>query len=52
MHINKLTQRSIKKYEVFKTRHDTVYRITYTALAPEHDIVTYLIDYDLLSEDK
>jgi len=40
------------KYGVFTTRPDTVYGVTYTALAPEHEIVTYLIENNLLSDEK
>jgi leucyl-tRNA synthetase len=38
-------------YEVFTTRPDTIYGVTYSALAPEHPIVTYLIEHDLLDDD-
>jgi len=31
-------------YKVFTTRADTIYGVTYSALAPEHDIVKELID--------
>ena len=37
-------------YEVFTTRPDTIYGVTYSALAPEHPIVKYLIEHDLLDE--
>ena len=38
-------------FEVFTTRPDTVYGVTYTALAPEHPIVKALIKNELLSDD-
>ena len=40
-----------KSFDVFTTRPDTIYGVSYTALAPEHDIVTYMIENKLLSED-
>ncbi len=40
------------KYTVFTTRPDTVYGVSYSALAPEHEIVTYLIENNLLSAEK
>lgn len=39
-------------YKVFTTRPDTIYGVSYSALAPEHAIVKYLIEHKLLSEDK
>ena len=41
---------SFEKFDVFTTRPDTIYGVSYTALAPEHAIVTYMIDNNLLSE--
>ena len=38
-------------YEVFTTRPDTIYGVTYSALAPEHPIVTSLIEHDLLETE-
>jgi len=39
------------KYTVFTTRPDTIYGVTYSALAPEHDITKYLLDNDLLEAE-
>jgi leucyl-tRNA synthetase len=38
-------------FDVFTTRPDTIYGVSYTALAPEHPIVSYMIDNALLSEE-
>jgi len=35
-------------FDVFTTRPDTIYGVSYTALAPEHPIVTYMIENALL----
>ena len=40
-----------ESFDVFTTRPDTVYGVSYTALAPEHKIVTYMIENNLLSEE-
>jgi leucyl-tRNA synthetase len=40
------------KYTVFTTRPDTIFGVSYSALAPEHAIVTYLIENNLLSTEK
>jgi len=37
-------------FDVFTTRPDTIYGVSYTALAPEHAIVTYMIENNLLEE--
>jgi len=39
------------KYTVFTTRPDTIYGVTYSALAAEHLITKYLIENDLLDAD-
>ncbi|TLD95453.1 leucine--tRNA ligase [Helicobacter jaachi] len=38
----------IKELEVFTTRPDTIYGVTYCAIAPEHPIVQYLVENKLL----
>ncbi len=40
------------KFKVFTTRPDTIYGVSYSALAPEHAIVKYLIEHKLLSDEK
>jgi leucyl-tRNA synthetase len=39
-------------YKVFTTRPDTIYGVTYSAIAPEHPIVQYMIEKELLSASK
>ena len=54
----KLTEESVEKlkgcfseYSVFTTRPETIYGVTYSALAPEHPIVIYMIKNNLLDEE-
>ena len=39
-----------KSFDVFTTRPDTIYGVSYTALAPEHEIVTYMVENNLVSD--
>ena len=48
---NKLN-RAFSKYTVFTTRPDTIYGISYSALAPEHPIVKYILEHNLLPDKK
>ena len=40
------------KYTVFTTRPDTIFGVSYSALAPEHEIVKYIVENKLLSDEK
>ncbi len=40
-----------QSFDVFTTRPDTIYGVSYTALAPEHEIVTYMVENKLLSDE-
>jgi leucyl-tRNA synthetase len=40
------------KYKVFTTRADTIMGVSYSALAPEHEIVKYLIENNLIDDEK
>ena len=39
-------------FDVFTTRPDTIYGVSYTALAPEHPVVKYMIEHNLLDAEK
>ena len=41
---------SFDGFNVFTTRPDTIYGVTYAALAPEHEIVKYIVKNNLLDE--
>lgn len=40
--------REFSSFDVFTTRPDTIYGVSYAALAPEHPIVQYMLEHDLL----
>lgn len=42
---------TFESFDVFTTRPDTIYGVSYTALAPEHKIVTYMCENNLLDAD-
>lgn len=44
--------RAFTKYFVFTTRPDTIYGVSYSALAPEHPIVKYIVENNLLPQNK
>ncbi|MDD3054717.1 MAG: leucine--tRNA ligase [Aliarcobacter sp.] len=45
-------ERQFSKYAVFTTRPDTIYGVSYSALAPEHPIVKYMLENKLLPDNK
>ncbi len=47
-----LLNQNFNSFSVFTTRPDTIYGVTYAALAPEHEIVKYLIAHDLVDDSK
>jgi len=44
--------KSFMEFKVFTTRPDTIYGVSYTALAPEHPIVKYMVEHRLLDNNK
>ena len=43
---------NFEQYSVFTTRPDTIMGVSYSALAPEHPIVEYIVEHKLLSDEK
>jgi len=41
---------TFEKYSVFTTRPDTIYGVSYSALAAEHPITKYMVEHDLLDQ--
>ncbi len=48
-HSKKLLRGKFEGFEVYTTRPDTIYGVTYTALAPEHELVNFMIENKMLS---
>ena len=42
---------SFERFDVFTTRPDTIYGVSYCALAPEHEIVSHMLENSLLSAE-
>ncbi len=40
-----------ERYGVYTTRPDTIYGVSYSALSPEHEIVEYMLQNDLLENE-
>lgn len=49
---NKAKLDGISGFKVFTTRPDTIFGMSYAALAPEHEIVKRILDKKLLNEEK
>lgn len=47
----KLLRDRFKGFEVYTTRPDTIYGVSYTALAPEHELVSFMIEKQLLAPE-
>lgn len=42
---------AFNSFDVFTTRADTIYGMSYCALAPDHEIVNYLVKHNLIDND-
>ncbi len=51
-HSVKILDQTFDKISVFTTRPDTIYGVTYAAVAPEHEIVSYMCKNSLLDSKK
>ncbi|MGB5964273.1 MAG: leucine--tRNA ligase [Sulfurimonadaceae bacterium] len=47
-HAKHVVRNKFQGFDVYTTRPDTIYGVTYTALAPEHELVTYMIENGML----
>lgn len=47
-HSKELLNGKFNSYSVYTTRPDTIYGVTYSALSPDHEIVTYMLENNLL----
>ena len=45
---SKLLRGEFSGFDVYTTRPDTIYGVTYTALAPEHELVSFMIENKML----
>jgi len=50
-HSKKRLRDRFEGFEVYTTRPDTIYGVSYTALAPEHELVSYMIENDMLGAE-
>ena len=50
-HSRKLLRDRFEGFEVYTTRPDTIYGVSYTALAPEHELVSYMIENGMLAPE-
>lgn len=50
-HAKKLLRGEFEGFEVYTTRPDTIYGVSYTALAPEHELVTFMIENEMLAPE-
>lgn len=55
LHLDEYSRKMLRDrfegFEVYTTRPDTIYGVSYTALAPEHALVAYMIENKILSDE-